>query len=120
MERSFVTVPAVQASLAWATALHAGAQAFEVAALSAKYGAQTLAAAAELLVDVDTRDAPAPAGPPVAQWDELTLGSIRAQLRRWDVDTLRALHAYELEHGNRPGVVSMLTNRISKTSPAQD
>ena len=48
MERSFVTVPAVQASLAWATALHAGAQAFEVAALSAKYGAQTLAAAAEL------------------------------------------------------------------------
>jgi hypothetical protein len=124
-----------QASIAYATAIHTGAQLFELAALSARYGAQTLAAAAELLVEVDSPvsdvagerptlaavpDRPAPDAPPVPRWDELTLGSIRAQLRRWDSDTLSALYAYELAHGNRPAVVSMLAKRLEKTRPTED
>ena len=128
-----------QASLAYATAAHTGAQLLQLLALSASYGAQTLGAFAHLLVatdgstDADGEDRPllaavpdvpapsrsvggvrAPEAPPVPRWDELTLGSIRAQLRRWDTDTLNALHAYEVRHGNRPAVVSMLANRIAK------
>jgi hypothetical protein len=128
-----------QASIAYATAAHAGAQLFQLVALSASYGAQTLGAFADLLVapangtgadrpalaavpDVPaaTSNPPAPEAPPVPRWDELTLGSIRGQLRRWDADTLAALHAYELEHGNRPAVVSMLANRIAKTRSRQE
>jgi hypothetical protein len=129
-----------QTSIAYATAVHAGAQLFQLAALSASYGAQTLGAVADLLVtspegsggqredrpvlaavpDVPAPAVPVPAdaapqAPPVPRWDELTLGSIRGQLRRWDVETLEALHAYEVQHGNRPAVVSMLANRIAKT-----
>jgi hypothetical protein len=131
-----------QASIVYATAAHAGAQLFQLAALSASYSAQTLGAFADLLVaptgsiaegsvdrpvlaavpDVPAASsaAPAPEGPPVPRWDELTLGSIRGQLRRWDVDTLTALHAYEVKHGNRPAVVSMLTNRIAKTRSSKE
>ena len=44
----------------------------------------------------------APAGdPPVPGWDELTLGSIRARLRRLSEDDLVALHDYEGRHAAR-------------------
>jgi hypothetical protein len=130
-----------QASIAYATAAHAGYQLFQLVALSASYSAQTLGAFADLLVAPDsaagsrperpvlaavpTKPAPdstppAPEGPPVPRWDELTLGSIRGQLRGWDADTLAALHAYELEHGNRPAVVSMLAKRIAKTRSSEE
>jgi hypothetical protein len=127
------------ASLGQATALRAGAQLFEALASSATYTAQTLSVLADLLAPggpppsqpeerpvlvavPDGATAPgksdaAPDAPPVPRWDELSVGSIRAQLRRWDVDTLGALHAYEKQHGNRPAVVSMLANRIAKTRP---
>jgi hypothetical protein len=134
-----------QTSIAYATAAHTGAQLFQLVALSASYGAQTLGAVADLLVapadapgeqredrpvlaavpDVSAPAVPVPAAaapeaPPVPRWDELTLGSIRGQLRRWDADTLGALYAYELKHGNRPAVVSMLANRIAKTRTREE
>jgi len=62
----------------------------------------------------------APAGaPPVPGWDELTLGSIRARLRRLSEDDLVALHDYEESHAARPDVVSMLQNRLTKVRSAE-
>ena len=73
-----------------------------------------VAAAAE--PDVSER---APAGdPPVPGWDELTLGSIRARLRRLSEDDLVALHGYEERHAARADVLSMLHNRLAKVRSA--
>jgi hypothetical protein len=61
----------------------------------------------------------APAGdPPVPGWDELTLGSIRARLRRLSEDDLVALHGYEERHAAREDVLSMLHNRLTKVRSA--
>jgi hypothetical protein len=56
---------------------------------------------------------------PVPGWDELTLGSIRARLRRLSPDDLTALQSYEKAHGARPDVLSMLENRLVKIRSAQ-
>ena len=61
----------------------------------------------------------APAGdPPVPGWDELTLGSIRARLRRLSEDDLVALHDYEERHAARADVLSMLQNRLTRVHSA--
>ncbi len=60
-----------------------------------------------------------PSAPPVPGWDELTLGSIRARLRRLSADDLTALHSYEEAHGARPDVLSMLENRLAKVRSTQ-
>ena len=61
----------------------------------------------------------APAGDPrVPGWDELTLGSIRARLRRLSEDDLVALHDYEERHAARADVLSMLQNRLTKVRSA--
>jgi len=52
--------------------------------------------------------------PPVPGWAELTLGSIRARLRRLSEEDLVALQGYEESHSARPEVVSMLQNRLTK------
>ena len=51
-------------------------------------------------------------------WDELTLGSIRARLRRLSEDDLVALHGYEERHAARADVLSMLHNRLTKIRSA--
>jgi hypothetical protein len=51
---------------------------------------------------------------PVAGWDELSLGSIRARLSRLSEADLVTLHAHEERHGARPDVLSMLANRLIK------
>ena len=56
---------------------------------------------------------------PVPGWDELTLGSIRARLRRLSPDDLTALQSYEKAHGARPDVLSMLENRLVKIRSTQ-
>ncbi len=60
-----------------------------------------------------------PSAPPVPGWDELTLGSIRARLRRLSADDLTALHSYEEAHGARSDVLSMLENRLVKVRSTQ-
>jgi len=56
---------------------------------------------------------------PVPGWDELTLGSIRARLRRLSEDDLTALQSYEKAHGGRADVLSMLENRLVKVRSTQ-
>jgi hypothetical protein len=55
---------------------------------------------------------------PVARWDELSLGSIRARLSRLSEADLVTLHAYEERHAGRPDVLSMLANRLIKIRQA--
>ena len=55
---------------------------------------------------------------PVARWDELSLGSIRARLSRLSEADLVTLHGYEERHGGRPDVLSMLANRLIKMREA--
>ena len=52
--------------------------------------------------------------PPVPGWDELTLGSIRARLRRLSEEDLVVLLDYEERHAARDDVLSMLSNRLTK------
>jgi hypothetical protein len=52
--------------------------------------------------------------PPVPLWDQLSLASIRGRLRRFSLDELHTLHAYETQHSNRPQVVAMLDKRIQR------
>ncbi|MFD2419192.1 lipid droplet-associated protein [Amycolatopsis pigmentata] len=51
-----------------------------------------------------------PAG--LANYDELTLPQLRARLRRFTLEQLEELLAYERSHANRPSFVGMLTRRI--------
>ena len=80
--------------------------------------------AAELTaVTSEPQPAAAPQGPaeaPVPGWDELTLGSIRARLRRLSEDDLVALHDWEEAHAARPDVLSMLVNRLAKVRSAEE
>lgn len=72
------------------------------------------APAAETVHEADTEPSA-----PVPGWDELTLGSIRARLRRLSADDLTALQSYEKAHGGRADVLSMLENRLVKIRSTQ-
>jgi hypothetical protein len=51
---------------------------------------------------------------PLANYDELSLASIRARLRGLDVSQLRILAEYESKNAERPEVLGMFERRISK------
>lgn len=59
-----------------------------------------------------------PADLPIADYDHLTLGSLRGRMIRLDVDQLVLLRAYEQAHADRLQVVTMLENRIAKLRAA--
>jgi hypothetical protein len=51
---------------------------------------------------------------PLANYDDLTVASIRARLRGLDVSQLRVLVEYESKNAERPEVLGMFERRISK------
>jgi hypothetical protein len=51
---------------------------------------------------------------PLANFDHMTLGSLRGRLRTLSVDDLVVLRAYEEEHARRLQVLTMLENRIAR------
>ena len=51
---------------------------------------------------------------PLADYDHLTLGSLRGRLRSLTVPELVQIRAYELTHADRLPVVTMLDNRIAR------
>ena len=51
---------------------------------------------------------------PLANYDDLSVASIRARLRGLDVSQLRALVEYETKNAERPEVLGMFERRISK------
>ena len=58
--------------------------------------------------------ASAAAALPLANYDELTIASLRARLRNLSVEQLNELIGYEKEHANREDVISMFERRITK------
>jgi hypothetical protein len=51
---------------------------------------------------------------PVPNYDELSLPSLRARLRKLDADQLRVLVQYERSHAGRADVVAMFERRLAK------
>ncbi len=53
---------------------------------------------------------------PLANYDELTVASLRARLRNLSADQLGQLIEYEKGHAARPDVITMFERRIDKIS----
>ena len=58
--------------------------------------------------------APADAGPPLPNYSELSVASLRARLRNLDVTQVRGLLEYEQAHAARADVIVMFERRIAK------
>ena len=58
--------------------------------------------------------APADAGPPLPNYDQLSIASLRARLRNLDVTQVRGLVEYEKGHAGRTDVLVMFERRIAK------
>ena len=98
------------------------------AASAASAGPETVAAPeATAAAEPETSAAPeASAGPatsaatepsgalPLANYDELSVASLRARLRNLTNDDLTQLMAYEKAHQDRPEVIKMFQNRLVK------
>ncbi len=73
------------------------------------------AAAAAQAADEPGRAAPGPApAPPLPNYDELTVASLRARLRNLSADQVRQLASYEKAHAARAEVITMFERRIAK------
>ena len=82
------------------------------------------AAAASLATDASPAAATTPAGeategagdsgPPLPNFDELTVPSLRARLRNLDIGQVRQMLDYEQTHAARPEVITMFERRIAK------
>ena len=72
-------------------------------------------AAAEASAGPETSAATEPSGAlPLANYDELSVASLRARLRNLTNDDLTQLMAYEKAHQDRPEVIKMFQNRLVK------
>ncbi len=89
---------------------------------AAKPAAETPAPAAETPTPAAEKPAPAkPASPaaaagapPLANYDELGVASLRARLRGLDAPSVRGLLTYEKSHANREAVITMYERRLEK------
>jgi hypothetical protein len=71
-------------------------------------------AAAEEQAPTIAAAAPADAEPPLPNYDQLSIASLRARLRNLDVTQVRGLVEYEKGHAGRTDVLVMLERRIAK------
>jgi hypothetical protein len=62
----------------------------------------------------DAAAAPADSGPPLPNYDGLSIASLRARLRNLDVTQVRSMVEYEKGHAGRTDVLTMLERRIAK------
>ncbi|RNL82555.1 hypothetical protein [Halostreptopolyspora alba] len=82
--------------------------------------AQTQVASEEVFDQVRRESAPSAEELPVPNYDELTLPSIRGRLRKFSVEQVRELRAYEVANQGRQEFIRMYDNRITKlTSEGQ-
>ncbi|WP_306371085.1 hypothetical protein [Nocardiopsis sp. CC223A] len=80
--------------------------------------ANTEVADAEVLAKVRKENSPAVEDLAVPTYDELTLPSVRARLRKLTVEQVRDLRAYEVAHQGRAEFIKMYDNRIAKLEDA--
>ena len=64
--------------------------------------------------DSSASGAPATSEPPLPNYDELSVASLRARLRNLDVSQVRQLAEYERAHAARAEVLTMFERRIAK------
>jgi hypothetical protein len=77
--------------------------------------AATETVAAEPAAEPETSPAPeASSALPLANYDELSVASLRARLRNLSNDDLTGLMTYEKAHQDRPEVIKMFQNRLIK------
>lgn len=76
--------------------------------------AHTTVASDDVLEKVRKGAAPAAEDLAVPTYDELTLPSVRARLRKLTIEQVRDLRAYEVAHQGRPEFIKMYDNRIAK------
>ncbi|GHC93102.1 hypothetical protein GCM10007079_42120 [Nocardiopsis terrae] len=76
--------------------------------------AHTRVASDEVLEKVRKGASPAAEDLAVPTYDELTLPSVRARLRKLTIEQVRDLRSYEVAHQSRPEFVKMYDNRIAK------
>lgn len=76
--------------------------------------AKTEVADSEVLEKVRKENSPAAEDLAVPTYDELTLPSVRARLRKLTVEQVRDLRAYEVAHQGRAEFIKMYDNRIAK------
>ena len=76
--------------------------------------AHTTIASDDVLEKVRKEAAPAAEDLAVPTYDELTLPSVRARLRKLTIEQVRDLRAYEVAHQGRPEFIKMYDNRIAK------
>ena len=70
---------------------------------------------AETAAEPETSAAPeASSALPLANYDELSVASLRARLRNLSNDDLTQLMTYEKAHQDRPEVIKMFQNRLIK------
>ncbi len=92
----------------------------EIAEELAGAEAATREASDEVLDQVRKEAAPEATELPVPGYDELTLPSIRARLRKLTLEQVRELRAYEVANQGRQEFIKMYDNRITKlTSETQ-
>ena len=63
---------------------------------------------------IATFEPAAGAGPPLPNYDALTVASLRARLRNLDIAQVRQLAEYERAHAGRADVLGMYERRIAK------
>jgi hypothetical protein len=66
------------------------------------------------LLDADDGGSALDAAPPLPNYDELSVASLRARLRNLDIAQVRQLADYERAHAARADVVAMFERRIAK------
>jgi hypothetical protein len=92
----------------------------ETEVVATETAAEPAPVVAETTAKSETAEAEAPAAPaaadalPLANYDELTVASLRARLRNLSNDDLTTLMAYEEANQNRPEVIKMFKNRFIK------
>ncbi len=86
---------------------------------AAKAPAGKLAAKAETPTSHGTLSAVRPATqPPIPNYDQLSVASLRARLRGLDLAQVRQLLSYEKSRGSRSDVIAMYERRIAKLGEA--
>lgn len=71
-------------------------------------------ATVETLAPVAAPEVPAPGDLPLADYDQMTLGSLRGRIRSLTVSELVRVRDYEKVNGHRPPVITLLDHRIAK------
>ncbi|MFV2196016.1 hypothetical protein [Nocardiopsis sp. LOL_012] len=95
------------------------ADAEEIAEEIAVAEADTAVSSDDVLEKVRKGNAPSVDELAVPTYDELTLPSVRARLRKLTVDQVRDLRAYEVAHQGRSDFIKMYDNRITKLEAAE-